>query len=160
MSPADPPESRDTGGALTETPDLSGAFPRLEPAQIAMLAEHGECGPVRAGEVLSVEGEPDPAFFVVLGGKVVVLEGYQTQDERVVRVHGPGRFLGELGLLTGQVSFFTNVVAVAGEVLAVPVEQVRRLVSRDSGLGDEILRAYLIRRSLASRGAGATSTRG
>ena len=30
-----------------------------------------------------------------------------------------------------------------------PVEQVRRLVDEDSGLGDEILRAYLVRRSLA-----------
>jgi thioredoxin reductase (NADPH) len=38
---------------------------------------------------------------------------------------------------------------VAGVVLAVPVEQVRRLVGQDSGLGDEILRAYLVRRSLA-----------
>ena len=67
----------------------------------------------------------------------------------MVAVHGPRRFLGELGLLTGQVAFFTNVVAAAGEVLAVPVEQVRRVIAEDSGLGDEILRAFLIRRNLA-----------
>jgi thioredoxin reductase (NADPH) len=149
MSPPRPVDSHESGGPPTETPDLSGAFPRLEPAQIEILAEHGDRRPVRAGDVLTIEGEPNPAFFVVLRGKVAVLEGYQTPDERVVRIHGPGRFLGELGLLNGQVSFFTNVVAVAGEVLAVPVEQVRRLVAQDSGLGDEILRAYLTRRSLA-----------
>jgi thioredoxin reductase (NADPH) len=144
-----PLRSLDTGEAPAETPDLSGAFPRLEPDQIEMLAGHGDRRPVLPGEILIVEGEPDPAFFVVLRGKVAVLEGYQTPDEQVVRVHGPGRFLGELGLLTGQVSFFTDVAAVAGEVLAVPVGEVRRLVAQDSVLGDEILRAYLLRRSLA-----------
>ena len=39
-------------------------------------------------------------------------------------MHGPRRFLGELGLLTGQAAFFTAVVREAGEVLSVPVEQV------------------------------------
>ena len=149
MTPSRTAGSHDTGTSSTRTQDLSAAFPRLEQAQIETLAEHGEHRPVRQGEVLVVEGEPDPAFFVVLRGKVAVVQGYQTPDERLVRVHGPGRFLGELGLLTGQVSFFTTVVSVAGEVLAVPVEQVRRLVDQDSGLGDEILRAYLVRRSLA-----------
>ncbi len=149
MNTPRPIETRDTWGSLTETPDLSGAFPRLESAQIEMLAAHGDRHTTSPGEVLIIEGEPDPAFFVVLSGTAVVLEGYQTPEERLVRVHGPGRFLGELGLLTGQVSFFTTVVAVAGEVLAVPVEEVRRLVTQDVGLGDEILRAYLTRRSLA-----------
>ena len=149
MSTSGPTRTRDTGGPPAETPDLSGGFPRLEPDQIEVLAGRGDRRPVRPGEVLIVEGEPDPAFFVVLSGTVAVLEGYETPEERVVRVHGPGRFLGELGLLTGQVSFFTDVAAVDGEVLAVPVEEVRRLVASDSVLGDEILRAYLIRRSLA-----------
>src|ERR1700744_5744252 len=119
-------ESPDTGEPPPETPDRYGAFPRLEPAQIEVLSEHGDRRPVDAGEVLITEGEPDPAFFVVLRGKVAVLQAYQTPDEQVVRVHGPGRFLGEMGVLTGQVSFLTSVVAVAGEVLAVPVEHVRR----------------------------------
>ncbi len=148
MSTSRATELPDTGEPPTETPDRYGAFPRLEPAQIEVLAAHGDRRPVDAGEVLITEGEPDPAFFVVLSGKVSVLEAYQNPDERVVRVHGPGRFLGELGVLTGQVSFLTSVVAVAGEVLAVPVEHVRRLVAQDSGLGDEILRAYLVRRTL------------
>jgi thioredoxin reductase (NADPH) len=142
-------------GRLTQTPDTLGAFPELEPEQIERLAAHGERRQTRRGEVLLVEGEPDPAFYVVLSGLVAVLEGYQTPEERVVRVHGPRRFLGELGLLTGQVAFFTDIVAVEGEVLAVPVDQIRALVTRDVGLGEEILRAYLIRRSQAiGMGAG------
>jgi len=70
-------------------------------------------------------------------------------------VHGPRRFLGEIGLLEGQVSFLTFEVRDPGAVLAVPVDKLRRLVLRDEGIGDLILRAYLIRRSLLiSQGAG------
>lgn len=136
-------------GRLVQTPDPLGAFPDLEPEQIERLAALGERRVTRPGQALTTEGEPDPEFYVVLSGLVAVLERYRTPDERVVRVHGPHRFLGELGLLTGQVAFFTDIVAVEGEVLAVPVDQVRALVTRDAGLGDKILQAYLVRRSQA-----------
>ena len=63
-----------------ETPDLSGAFPRLEQAQIRDAGGDGERRPVRAGEVLIVEGEPDDAFFVVLSGRVAVVEALGTPD--------------------------------------------------------------------------------
>ena len=49
-----------------------------------------------------------------------------------MRVHGPGRFLGELGLLTGQVAFVTAVVLDAGEVLAVPTDRLRECLLRES----------------------------
>ena len=78
-------------------------------------------------------------------------------DERLIAVHGPGRFLGELGLLTGQAALFTAVVREPGEVLVVPVERLRELISQDSALGDLILRAYLLRREmLIGLGAGFT----
>jgi thioredoxin reductase (NADPH) len=67
----------------------------------------------------------------------------------MLRVHGHGRFLGELGLLTGQPSYVTAVAAVAGEVFAVPVDQIRQLVTKNHALGEEIMRAYLLRRSQA-----------
>jgi thioredoxin reductase (NADPH) len=148
-TPESPSDISHAEGRWVETPDISGGFPRLEPAQIEMLAAHGERRHCELGDVLITEGEPDPAFYVVLSGMVAVMEGRGTPRQRVVRVHGPGRFLGELGLLTGQVSLFSSVVVVAGEVLAVPVEDIRRLVTEDVGLGEEILTAYLIRRSLA-----------
>jgi thioredoxin reductase (NADPH) len=44
--------------------------------------------------------------------------------------------------------FVTAVVREPGEVLVVPVEGLRQLVTQDPGLGDLILRAYLLRRSL------------
>ena len=92
-------------------------------------------------------GMPIDMFYVVLRGRVAVIDEGET-SRQVIRVHGPRRFLGELGLLEGQVSFVTMEVLVPGTVLAVPARRLHEIVTRDSTLGDVILRAYLIRRSL------------
>lgn len=134
-------------GALPETPDVTGAFPRLTDAQIELLARHGERRVVSLGDVLYQEGQSSCDFFVILQGRVAIVEGYGV-DNDVIGVHGPGRFLGELNLLTGEAVFVTAVVAQPGEVLVVPVDEVRKLVSADPALGDLILRAYLLRRSI------------
>ncbi|MFI8794208.1 FAD-dependent oxidoreductase [Streptomyces sp. NPDC055105] len=135
-------------GAVRETPDRYGAFPRLTPGQLEDLAAHGERRRTAEGEVLYREGEPFREFLAILSGTVEILHDHGGPDERTVAVHGPGRFLGELGLLEGQAAFDTAVVREAGEILAVPVERQRALVGRDPVLGDLILRAYLGRRYL------------
>jgi len=119
----------------------------LSEAQIEALAAHGHRRRTHPGEVLFREGDPGCDFFVILAGKVAIVTGYGG-DEHVISVHGPGRFLGELSLLTGQTVFVTAVVREPGEVLVVPVERLRHLVTLDPLLGDLILRAYLLRRSL------------
>jgi thioredoxin reductase (NADPH) len=130
-----------------ETPDRNGSFPRLEKEQIEALEHHGQRRRTQADEVLCREGDEGCDFFVVLAGRVAVVAG-QGADERLVAIHGPGRFLGELNLLTGGPALVSSVVREAGEVLALPVHEVRRLVTHDPAIGDLILRAYLARRSL------------
>ncbi|MFD2353759.1 Crp/Fnr family transcriptional regulator [Nonomuraea ferruginea] len=104
---------------VVQTPDLCGAYPRLDEHQIAELSRHGERRSVSPGDILHREGEQLREFIVILQGKVAVVEGYGAK-ERTIAVHGTGRFLGELGLLTGQAGFVTAVVREPGEVLAVP----------------------------------------
>ena len=132
-----------------ETPDAVGAFPRLTDDQVASLETGGTRRSVHAGEVLIREGAPSHDFFVILSGKVAIIdEGEGDSERRILRVHGPGRFLGELGLLEGQVAFFTAETIEDGEVLVVPAARVRELVAHDLVLSDLILRAYLVRRHL------------
>ena len=137
-----------------ETPDRDGAFPRLGDGQIEALSRDGERRRTEAGEVLFRQGDRDYDFFVVLAGKVAIRDG-DGPAARLVAVHGAGRFLGELSLLTGQAAFFTAEVIEPGEVLAVPVERLRERALLDPALGDLILRAYLLRREfLIGLGAG------
>jgi thioredoxin reductase (NADPH) len=132
-----------------ETPDLSGAYPLLSEEQIGLLRGYGSRRPTSRGELLVVEGRPDEEFIVVLSGRVAIVKAFGSPEQQIVRVHGPGRFLGELGLLTGQVAFSTAIVLDPGEVLEVPTDRLRECLLRDPAFGDEILRAYLTRRTLA-----------
>ena len=109
---------------------------------------------MNVSEVLYREGDTGIDFIVIAAGTVAVVEG-SGDAERELAVHGPRRFLGELGLLTGQPSFTGAVVREAGEVLEVPVEELRELVAGDPELGDLLLRAFLSRRwMLIGLGAG------
>ncbi|MBZ6139502.1 FAD-dependent oxidoreductase [Streptomyces olivaceus] len=135
-------------GGPRETPDQYGAFPRLSPEQLQVLSTHGERRRTAENEVLYREGEPFREFLAILSGTVEIVHGHGGPEERTVAVHGPGRFLGELGLLEGQAAFDTAVMRQPGEILAVPVDRQRALVGRDPVLGDLILRAYLGRRHL------------
>ncbi|GHJ42579.1 FAD-dependent oxidoreductase [Streptomyces sp. TS71-3] len=145
MTAPDGPRGR---SRLTETPDRRGAFPRLAQEQLDVLAEHGERRRVEAGEVLFREGERCEEFIVLLSCVVEIVHDLGDVEQRTVAVHGPGRFLGELGLLEGEAAFNTAIVSEPGEVLAVPWEEQRDLVAGDQILGDLVLRAYLGRRSL------------
>ena len=137
---------------LDETPDDDGAWPRLTDAQLARLASVGDRRRFEAGDVLFGEGDLVSELIVILGGRVAL-----AAQERILSVHGPRRFLGELGLLTGQASFVTASAIERGELLAVPVDRLRELVAHDAGLGDVIVRAFLVRRwHLIGQGAGLT----
>ena len=150
---------------LIETPDVSGAYPRLGQAQFELLGRAGTSRATSAGEVLIQEGTVEADFFVILQGTVLAVEGLHAAggrqtaelgpDARILEVHGPGRFLGELGLVEGQPAFVSAVSAEAGEVLQISGEDLRRTVLTDAAVGETILRAYLQRRILLiSAGAG------
>jgi thioredoxin reductase (NADPH) len=142
-------------GTPPETEDLYGAYPRLSEGQVATLTSLGQRRPVEADETLIQAGDLSCDFYVILAGKAAVVEGRGSPLERLVSVHGQHRFLGELGLLTGEATFYSAVAVEPGEVLVVPVDQLRALVASDPDFGDLILRAFLIRRSiLIGLGAG------
>jgi thioredoxin reductase (NADPH) len=150
-----PPVTTTTQAAgIVETPDHDGAYPRLTDDQITTLSRYGTRRRTTAGEVLFHEGDEHYDFFVVLRGTVAIVQDYGGQN-LLIAVHGPGRFLGELSLLSGQAAFFTAVMREDGEVLQVPVEQLRAMVTQDAAIGDLVLRAYLMRREiLIGLGAG------
>ncbi|WP_329377810.1 FAD-dependent oxidoreductase [Streptomyces sp. NBC_01716] len=132
-----------------ETPDLNGAYPRLSPGQIDMLARSGaRRRTFEEGERLFVEGETCERFLVILRGSVVVVKGPGSPDEQEIRVHGPGRFLGELGLLEGRAAFYTVIAREPGDMLTLTVDRLRELVVRETDFGDLVLQACLVRREL------------
>src|SRR4051794_532479 len=135
------------GAGVEEPSDRNGAFPRLSEDQRARLRAVGTVRAVEPGEILFAEGEAGYPFLVVESGAVTIVDGYG-RENRVVAVHGPHRFLGELNLLTGSPAYLTAIVRDPGEVLEVPATRLRALVSDDEDLSNIILRAFLARRAI------------
>src|SRR6201992_1675231 len=94
---------------VSETPDMYGAYPRLTDNQIAALAAGGVPRQVKVGDVLYREGEGDCDFCVIFEGKVALIED-SGAGEQMIGIHGPRRFLGELGLISGQPVLVSAVV--------------------------------------------------
>src|ERR1700722_19923020 len=71
----------------SETPDTYGAYPRLTDNQIAALAAGGVPRQVKLGDVLYREGEGDCDFFVIVEGKVALLQD-SGAGEQIIGIHG------------------------------------------------------------------------
>jgi thioredoxin reductase (NADPH) len=76
---------------------------------MARLRELGGLRSVEAGEVLFSAGDPGSDFFVIESGAVAIVQGLG-QENRIIGMHGPRRFLGELSLLAGQRLYLSGVV--------------------------------------------------
>jgi thioredoxin reductase (NADPH) len=130
----------------------------LDAAALAVLAPFGTERPVAAGEILIRAGDATYDFLVVLEGEVEVVRP-GTDGEVVVAVHGAGRFLGELNLLTGQRSYLTARVVQPGRVLAIVPSEFHRLMGSVPDLADRIFRGLMARRERLRAGDGAGAVR-
>ncbi|MGH3788363.1 MAG: Na+/H+ antiporter NhaA [Pseudonocardiaceae bacterium] len=135
---------------LAETPDETGAFPRLTDVQLAALRRAGRRRTTVPGQLLLRGGGPDYDFIIVLEGTVAVVEqepGNETAP-RVIAVHGPGRFLGGLNMLAGQRPVRSVVVQEPGAVLTLPVDRLRAVLARNPALASLVTRSFLLRRAM------------
>src|SRR5579875_793906 len=135
------------GWDMQEPPNRNGAFPRLDEEQRERLRELGSTRAIAAGDVLFAEGDVDYDLFVVGSGVVAIVRGYGAEN-RVIAVHGPHRFLGELNLLPDARVQLSAVVRDGGEAIQVPAARVRELVASGDELGNLILAAFIARRSI------------
>ncbi len=132
---------------LQESPDPEGASPALSDGQIASLDRRGSRRPIGPGETLFEAGDPGYDFFVVIEGKVAIVEGYGDEN-RVLIVHGRHRFLGELSILSSRPALVTAVCLTAGEVLVLSRRALRAALAADQELKRLVMRSYLLRRAL------------
>lgn len=136
---------------VERNPDM---FPVLDAAAIERVAAHGTRRQVRAGEILVEQGEHTMNFFVVLSGRLDVV---QTSDggERTVATHDAGEFFGDVHTLSGRSSIVRARMSGDGEVVELSREALQSLVQTDSALSDILMRAFILRRvELTRRGKG------
>ena len=124
----------------------------LSEGQLAKLGEYGEERRAEVGDVLFRVGDRRYPLIAIIEGEAAVLD----QNDAEINRHGPGGFLGETNLLSGQTVFFTAVVTQPLRYVAVEREELRALLFEDSALSDLLLWTFMARREglQARRGVG------
>jgi thioredoxin reductase (NADPH) len=135
---------------------LSGTT--LDTATIDELRPFGTVRSIDAGDVLYAAGEADPPFVVILDGEVEISRR-GVDDDVIVARHGPGRFLGELNLVTGQRAWLTARASQPGELLVIDPPEFHRLMASLPSVSDVIFGTLVARRELLRMGGGAAAIR-
>jgi thioredoxin reductase (NADPH) len=143
-------EPGDVPGTPESRPPRSGAaVPQLTDDQFARLTAYGAAQDVRVRDVVFRPGDPAYDLIVIEAGWIeIVSPPSGDEPEAVVAAYGPGGFLGELNLLTGQTVYLTARVTQAGRIHRISHEQFRRLMADDPEISDVLLRTFLARRDL------------
>jgi thioredoxin reductase (NADPH) len=124
----------------------------LDAADMALVTQLGVRRQVQEGDYLYREGDVTYDFFVLVSAEVDIVVSADGGERALVR-HGPGRFLGELNMLSGLRVFVSARVVTPGEVVVVARDRLRQLMATKPRLGDIILAAFVARRGLLMTGA-------
>jgi thioredoxin reductase (NADPH) len=128
----------------------------LSDGQLARLRAYGSPAELAVGEAAFAAGDPSYDLIVIDEGTIEVVRPATANASEVSVVRfGPGAFVGELGLLTGQTTYLTARVVERARVHRVSPPQLRRLMAEDPELSDLLLRAFLARRRRLSAGPAA-----
>ena len=121
------------------------AFPLLTPAQIDRIRPYGKVRAVSAGDILFDVGNEHMPMFVLLSGKLEVVQP-TCSGERALVTHEPGGFSGEINMISGRRSLARGRVTEPGQFLEVSQENLRLLIAKDAELSEIFMRAYILRR--------------
>jgi thioredoxin reductase (NADPH) len=130
------------------------AYPPLSDAQLARLRSYGTPQTVEAGEILYGPGDATYDLIVTEKAMVEIVQP-ATRDgpeEPLVRF-GPGSFLGELNMLTGQAVYLIARVVEDGRVHRIAPARFRQLMAEDPELSDLLLEAFRARREVLTHNA-------
>jgi predicted acylesterase/phospholipase RssA/CRP-like cAMP-binding protein len=104
---------------------LAGLFDAADPAVLAEIEGNAEWVSVGGGQTLFRRGEPGDAAYIVISGRLRIVDGARALNEV-----GAGETLGEMALLSGEPRSAT-VFAVRDSLLArLPADAFNRLVHR------------------------------
>ena len=131
--------------------DQDVAFPVLSQRDLAALQARSHPRVVHSGEILFREGDRNFCFFVVVDGAIEILE-HSSGEPHTITVHQPGEFTGDVDMLTGRPALVTARTTSDGRVLELSTDELRRMVEELPELGEIIVKAFLMRRTLLKSG--------
>jgi thioredoxin reductase (NADPH) len=135
-------------------PDHPTLFPRLTPEQISYLAEIGTRLSFARGDLVFEHGQRETPLYVVETGALDIIDQAPEGDRYFTQCR-PGTFAADISMFTGEPTLAAGFAAEPTSLVALPPEDVRRVVATAAELGDLLLRTMVTRREwLQGRGLG------
>jgi thioredoxin reductase (NADPH) len=136
-------------------PDDPAMFPRLTPEQVEYLEEIAAQLTFARGEEVFAHGQRETPLYVVQSGAVDIIDQAPEGDRYFTQCR-EATFIGDLSMFTGEPTLAAGFAAEPTSLLALPPEDVRRVVATaPAELGDLLLRTMVARRDwLMGRGLG------
>jgi thioredoxin reductase (NADPH) len=129
----------------------SVAFPKLNDGQLALLEPLGTRRVVRRGELVTRAGQRNLGLTAVLRGELEVFESRDGQ-EQILATPGPRDFLGDVAMLMGTAALANSRgKAEESEILQVPADRLRQALADLPGVGEPIVKAFIMRRQRLMR---------
>ncbi|HWB02559.1 MAG TPA: FAD-dependent oxidoreductase [Verrucomicrobiales bacterium] len=124
----------------------SVAFPKLNDDQLSLLEPLGVRRFVNRGDKLFCAGERDFPMIVILSGEVEVYESRE-RVEQILGSPGPRDFIGDVCMLNGTSAVGSaRAKAEKSEILEIPAAKLRRALAELPGVGETIVKAFMMRR--------------
>src|SRR3954454_7875242 len=135
-------------------PDDPTLFPRLTPEQVSYLADIGARLSFARGDLVFEHGQRETPLYVIGSGPVAIIDRAPEGDRYFTQCRA-GTFAGEISMFTGEPALAAGFAAEPTSLIALPPEDVRRVVATAAELGDLLLRTMVTRREwLQGRGLG------
>ncbi|MCE9547489.1 MAG: FAD-dependent oxidoreductase [Planctomycetia bacterium] len=125
------------------------AFPRLTASELAHVRRLATVRDYADGDTIFKAGQGDIDLHVVESGQIEIRN--PTDGHKVIVVHEPGQFSGDIDLLTGRPVIVTAVALGPTRVLCVPGSQLRALLNRVPTFGEKMIIALMRRRELLTQ---------
>ncbi|HZU35242.1 MAG TPA: FAD-dependent oxidoreductase [Gemmataceae bacterium] len=125
------------------------AFPRLTEAELALVKPLSKPCDYADGETVFQAGQPDIDLYVVESGQIEIRN--PADGDKLVVVHQPGEFSGDIDVLTGRPIVVTGMARGATRAWRVPNSQLRAMLNRVPSVGEKLIAAFTRRRELLSQ---------
>lgn len=130
-------------------------FPRLPEEMIQRVSDYGAVEQIPAQTLLFERGQRTVDFFLVLTGCIDVFDVDERGRAVPITHHTRGQFTGELDLLNQRQVLVSGRAGDDTQVVRMPREDFRRMLSAEPDMAEVITRAYILRRvSMIQHGTG------
>lgn len=129
-------------------------FPVLSSEDIARVSKFASSRTYKVGEYLFRVGDRGVGLILLLTGEVLITEHDGAGQTSELTRHGPGQFTGEISALSGRPVLVDGIATATAKAMVLTPEGLRSLIIAEADLGERIMRALILRRTMLLESAG------